>query len=587
MAAPAVGLDQRSFHAFPGSGELLALLRPEVAEALGGLLRQVQSLLGRVAPPRAQGREPAGVGDLASRGRYERLLISEWLLASELPDEFDRRAAMGEHLFLAPERRGPLSPVRTVVIFDAGPSQLGRPRIVQLAAALAFAERARIARVPAEMGIFQSAAPLRTLDLDGLVALVGARAFVFATPDDLARLGELSPLEDVWIVGSRHAPAPRGAKRLVLQDDEDRVSIEVVRPGHGVARRTVPVPLAGSLLTALRDPRRPLTTTTKADESSGRLDNTLHPTAPIQFTTEGTHLLVRMPAGAIVAHRLRTGRSDPSGLRFRLRAPEGETSLLAERGRRGLALLTAGGDRLCLHMLGKRGGHRNEAFSYEAPPATIFRGTVPPRLLVPRLDATRAVFLDGEGRLWRMPVTGDLSVIAWDVEAIAEAPFGLVMAQRSRDEGGSLVFTLVKTLPAFGAIPTKGEQNDRQDWVKSVPGGRFVAWGGVDRALCRLPDGGLVIVRENGPIEPVDLADDLDCRGFAPWSQGLVGSQGDQVSIVAAAGGRTELCRMPARIVSLQVSVVGRHVAAEDEAGHVWVFNMAGDRVHDFVRATR
>lgn len=585
--APVVGLDERNLRTFPGSAELLALLRPEVAEALGGLLRPLSTLLGRVAPPRAQGREPAGVGDLASRGRYERLLISEWLLASELPDEFDRRAAMGEHLFLAPERRGPLVPVRTVVLFDAGPSQLGRPRIVQLAALLAFAERARVARVPAQLGVLQGAGPLADVDLDGLVALVQARSFAFATADDLARFGDFSALDDVWLVGSRQGPTLRGAKRLVLEDDEEQVHVEVVRPGTSVVRRTVPVPSTNGVLAALRDPRRHLTVPTKADEGNERLGNTIHPSAPYHFTSEGSHLLVRMTGGAIVAHRLRTGGSDPSAVRFRLRAPEGETSLLADRGRRGLGLLTAAGDRLVLHMLGKRGGHRNEAFSYEAPPATIFRGSIVPRLLLPRLEATRAVFLDGEGRLWRLPVTGDPMVIAWDVEAIADAPWGIVMAQRSRDAGGSLVFTLVKTLPAFGAIPTKGEWSDRQDWLKSVPGGRFVAWGGVDRALCRLPDGSTVIVREKGEIDPVGFADDLVCHGFTSWSQELVAAQGDLLVLLALDGIRTEVRRMPTPIVSIQASVAGRHVAAEDEAGNVWVFNMSGDRVHDLVRGPR
>ena len=43
--------------------------------------------------------EPDGYDGIASRGIYERLVTSEWLLADEEPDEFDRRAAMGEHTF--------------------------------------------------------------------------------------------------------------------------------------------------------------------------------------------------------------------------------------------------------------------------------------------------------------------------------------------------------------------------------------------------------------------------------------------------------------------------------------------------------
>lgn len=93
--------------------------------------------------------EPDGYADLSRRGPYERLLTTEWALAQAAPLEFQRRAAMGEHLFLDLERRRPRGDGRIVALFDGGADQLGRPRIAQMAAWVALAARAE--RVGAEL----------------------------------------------------------------------------------------------------------------------------------------------------------------------------------------------------------------------------------------------------------------------------------------------------------------------------------------------------------------------------------------------------------------------------------------------------
>lgn len=594
MSGFPVPLADRSLASFPGAAELLALLRPEVAETLAGHLRPLVTMLGAVAAPRTNGREPAGIGDLATRGRYERLLVSEWLLASEVPDEFDRRAAMGEHLFLAPERRGPIVPVRTVVLFDAGPSQLGRPRIVQLAALVAFAVRARVARVPLSIGCLQEGKSLRDADVDALVALVGARSFDEATAADLERLGPFSAEDDLWLVGGAQLPAPRGSKRLVLADDEGFVNLAVMRPGQSVTRRTVPVPSTPGALLTLRDPRRRLAqmpaTTGSPDDAPEQLGNIIHPSASVRFTSAGRHLLVRLEGGAIVAHRLRTSPRDPSQLRYRLRAPEGEVSLLGEQSRRGLALLTMAGDRIVLHALGKRGGRRGDASSYEAPPATIFRGSVEPCLLLPRLDATRAIFLDGDGRIWRLPQTGDPSVLAWDVQAIAESTTGFVMAQRSKGTGKgateTLSFTHVTSVPPFGALASNDGELGPGSWHAPVPAAAFIAWGGGDRALCRLPDGTYLIARDQGAVTPVGDGQGLLLHGFPAWlGATLVASDGDELLLMDLGGKRTPLARMTANIAHVCVAIDGRHLAVEDQIGHVTVFNASGERVLELLRA--
>jgi hypothetical protein len=121
----------------------LSWFEPELAAQLGPLLLRMHPWLGRFRGHRQGGpAEPDGVEDLRRRGSYERLLSSEWLLASELPDEFLRRAATGEHLFLAPRPRARQADRLIVALFDCGPMQLGAPRLVHLALWILLARRA-------------------------------------------------------------------------------------------------------------------------------------------------------------------------------------------------------------------------------------------------------------------------------------------------------------------------------------------------------------------------------------------------------------------------------------------------------------
>jgi hypothetical protein len=89
--------------------------------------------------------EPVGVDDLRRRGSYDRLLLSEWVLADEVPDEFDRRAAQGEHLFLHPRLATARGEHGTVALFDAGPAQIGAARLLQVALWILLARRSRAA----------------------------------------------------------------------------------------------------------------------------------------------------------------------------------------------------------------------------------------------------------------------------------------------------------------------------------------------------------------------------------------------------------------------------------------------------------
>ncbi len=136
---------------------MLGLFPAELAGDLGGMLPRLALAIGpmRAASP-TRGGEPDGFAGIARRGSYERLLHTEWLLADEAPDEFARRASAGEHAFFQIARRSPARAASSVALFDAGPEQLGAPRIVQLAALIVLAERARRAGARFAWGCWES-----------------------------------------------------------------------------------------------------------------------------------------------------------------------------------------------------------------------------------------------------------------------------------------------------------------------------------------------------------------------------------------------------------------------------------------------
>ncbi|WP_052709110.1 hypothetical protein [Streptomyces sp. NRRL S-495] len=149
----------------PWAGALSAL-SPELAVALGPLLRGLDQLVGPREPVTDGPGEPDGTGGIGRSGRPEQLLPAEWLLAEEHPDEFLRRFVDRELLYLAPEFRSTVTRGRTVVLVDAGPSQAGAGRLVQLAALLVLHRRAaargsemRVGVVGDPPGWWLSAAP--------------------------------------------------------------------------------------------------------------------------------------------------------------------------------------------------------------------------------------------------------------------------------------------------------------------------------------------------------------------------------------------------------------------------------------------
>src|SRR5262249_24060464 len=214
----------------PWSG-LLALFPEDLA---GGL--------GRAVPRRGRGgggRRPAlpirrggpeGFSGIVRGGSYERLLLTEWLLADEAPDEFSRRAAMGEHAFFHLARRSPVRAASSVAIFDTGPEQLGAPRIAHVAVLIVLAARAEQAGARFAWGVLgePEGALTPAVTPQSVLALLGARTAVAADAGDVAAWADRtarSGWEDAWLVGSG---ATSGWKHATLEvrdvlDPERRV----------------------------------------------------------------------------------------------------------------------------------------------------------------------------------------------------------------------------------------------------------------------------------------------------------------------------------------------------------------------------
>ncbi len=344
---------------------LLDLFAPPLALGLGGWVRKLALAIGPLATshPRA-GDTPVGYGGLSRRGTYERLLMSEWLLAEELPDEFLRRAAMGEHLFLRVDHAAPAGSRGSLMLLDVGPGQLGSPRLVHLAALIVLARRAETAGAEFAWGIVQDGSHTlrRELSSASVGGLLAARSGVPANAAMLeswqASVGTLAP-DDAWLVtdarlatatSSAAWPPARLAVADVLEPGVSRVDVAVVRARRSEARVVLELPAPVACLRLLRDPF--------ADR----------PAAPgIQVGAIAPHGGLVFLGPAMVAARTRAGAVLIGALSskhrevrrpWRFEPPPGERVLALDALGGRVQVVTVRGDDLTVYFLAKNGGRR-------------------------------------------------------------------------------------------------------------------------------------------------------------------------------------------------------------------------------------
>ncbi|MBO1419672.1 hypothetical protein [Streptomyces sp. FH025] len=336
----------------PWAGTLSALT-PELATALGPLLRRLDVLIGEREPVVETEGEPDGYGGLARFGRPDHLLPSEWLLAEEFPEEFLRRWVDGELLHLEPELRTPADRGQVVALVDAGPAQAGAARLVQLAALLVLHRRAAARGSELLVGVLGEP-PGRLIggDLTELLPRwLKARSHDDPTPEDVRYAeGALDAAARPWLLTSPRLAAQLPGRRRTVTTEEagwgaDGVTKVRTRVDGGAAVE-LPLPPAKIAVRALRGSefRRP-----------GRLDAPLPSIrgALPAFTGDADTLLARgRQASVLIAVAVGNGATAGGAARPRRHELPGPVVAAARVGRRLLALY-AKDDRLRLYVSGR------------------------------------------------------------------------------------------------------------------------------------------------------------------------------------------------------------------------------------------
>jgi hypothetical protein len=133
--------------------DALSFLADEFGQWMVPLLERVALLVDDASSEAQAGDEPNGFDGISTRGSLDRLLLSEWLLASEEPDEFVRRYVTSELSYLQIDRQRPASTARIEVVVDSGPVCVGAPRLAFLLVMTVLAHQASALGVPFALGI--------------------------------------------------------------------------------------------------------------------------------------------------------------------------------------------------------------------------------------------------------------------------------------------------------------------------------------------------------------------------------------------------------------------------------------------------
>jgi hypothetical protein len=439
----------------------LSLFPEDLALSLGAHVARLAAALGPLrARTELEGGELHGYDGLSRRGSPERLLMSEWLMALEAPDEFVRRAAFGEQSFLRPAYRQPQGGRRTVALLDTGPDQFGPPRIAHLSLLVVLARRAEAAGAGFAWGVLQSPVqngPFTTVDPATIGQWLKAGSAAPPTDAQLAAWREALQLgrapEDVWLVGGARLsrlPGTEGLSRVaveeVLAPGVRRLEVEV-RPASRASRQVVldlpPVPQCVRLL---RDPFTTAVTTPVLDTRAGNV-------SAMRFSADGLRLLLAYTDGGVAAQAIPQSprATAPKPKRFH---PSRDESVVAVGWRHvgGLLTVTLRGRALYVHGALKNtstGGATGFPLPERDESFRLPRGDEPPLLALTQMHQGRNVetvyVLDGAGVLYRLTQReqgASVIPVARRVFALAERRGALYFV--SRAPGGSQAMSLLQ-----------------------------------------------------------------------------------------------------------------------------------------------
>lgn len=415
---------------------LLDELPEHHATALGTWLPKLALAVGplRGEPVHGEG-EPDGISGLSSRGSYERLLVSEWAVAEVAPDEFVRRAAMGEHLFLRRATRVPEKTTCTQVWIDAGPEQLGSPRLAHIALLIVLAERAEAAGVAFRWGVLQEGDVYEGLVPEHLVALMRMRTVDRAADLGLRDFVTQSEVDDLWWIGG---PEVREALGLVGQvvEIEDVLEPEVSALDLRFGERTLRLELPSrQVVVSLL--RNPLAKVADVPKTTGELS--------LGCAPSGAILLAQL-AGKVRAFSIskQVGRSLKR--RDSVTLPSGHVVATGWARRRIVVLMAREGQ---LHLEGLQTPRWDAPRVLNRPHDFVLPSQgkrLNPLFALPRssgADRVRDGFLcvDGAGQLWTLIFShGVARRVTGSVVAMAEVQHSFVLL--TRDEVGFSVQAL-------------------------------------------------------------------------------------------------------------------------------------------------
>ncbi len=258
--SPAAG----SAHTLESWAATLSFLSADTSRGIEAMARRIDLAMAESAPATSGSLEPNGYGGLTRRGEISRLLLSDWALADSEPDEFLRRLAAAELSYLEVSYEEPRPPSQIAVLLDAGPDQVGAPRLAQLAALVVLDRRARSQHVPIRIGVLGDASRTwRTGELPELFTIwLRARSATRALQADIdSWFDTLAPSSSTWLFGAddlcvddrrcsrlraRESDwGPNGATRLEAVVADRRVDLELpdqstavrLLRGHGLRRR--------------------------------------------------------------------------------------------------------------------------------------------------------------------------------------------------------------------------------------------------------------------------------------------------------------------------------------------------------------
>ncbi|OJT17123.1 hypothetical protein BO221_46185 [Archangium sp. Cb G35] len=483
----------------------LSLFPEDLALSLGAHVARLAAALGPMrARNEMEGGEPQGYDGLTRRGSPERLLMSEWLMALEAPDEFVRRAAFGEQAFLRPAFRQPQGGRRTVALLDAGPDQLGAPRIAHMALLVALARRAESAGAAFAWGVLQSRPgkqPFSTVDAASLGQWLKAGSDAPPLPAQLTAWREALELgrapEDVWLVGSARLARLPGAEGLshvavdeVVAPGARQLSV-AVRPASRPPRQVVlELPPPPQCVRLLRDP---FATAVAAPV----LDSRTSLVRSIQFSADGLRLLMTYANGGVAAQALPQSPRDTAPRPKRFMAPTGErVAALGWRRTGGLLVVTWHQAAASVHVHGTLRGHsagRVLTLPLDALPKTLHASLVagPPLLALSMLREGREVplVLDRERTLHQL-ASGErlFTPLLHGVSALFERRSGLFFVDRDRREDRA------DSAPRIGCLAPK----EFDGWTRTLPvEGSDVAYFGHMRDFSRHTPGPPLAIRKH------------------------------------------------------------------------------------------